>query len=256
MKKRGGRKPAKTGLSPTEQASVRLQHALHAGFVIYLMNQGMSVTAVWETGRISAEDAAPFIRDCIALDTFVKSATENGWVARRSQHWQDVRTRVENKLLHEHVQRSLDDIAVLQGAKTIAMQHIRGDVAAKIDPVRPKSLEGVLGALVQLTKAEAELRKIVVEQAADAARDDARVGATQDPQLPGAAAALVTDDDGFTDEQIAAMARAAALQNALGGVPEPPAQLTGPVVPALPVGDNTKVVGDNERLLRPVMEPP
>jgi hypothetical protein len=153
--------------------------------------------------------------------------------------------------MDEHVQRTLDDIRGLEGIKTVALQHIRGDAAAGIKPAQPKSLEGVMNAYVAVTKAEVELRRTVVEQAADAAR--AKPDSVVDPQIPGAAGAgaLVIEDDGFSDEDIEVMARAAALKATLGG--SPPRLLVAAPEPT--EGDNTKVKGDNESIERPVMEP-
>jgi len=207
--------PPEAKLSPGERASVRLQQALLAGFVVYVQHPGMAIVAVWETAAISTEDGAPLIRECVSLHTFQRSAADNKWSARRDRHWAEVRARVEAKLMDQHVQRTLTDLAGIEALKTVAMQHITGDVAANIKPVAPRSLEGVLKAYVDLTKQAMDMRGVVVKQAADASR--AKDGNIHDPQLPGAVAvALVLEDDGFGDEDIEAMARAAALRASHG----------------------------------------
>lgn len=230
---------------------MKLQQAILAGFVIYMDNPGLSIVGVWETGYISAEPGAPLIRDCVGQATFVKSAAEHRWQNRREQHWREVRARVENQLMDQHVQRTMNDIGELQALKLVAMQHVKGDVAAGIKPVLPKSLEGVLLAYEKLLMTEHKLRGHVVEQAANAAR--AAPTLREDPQLAGAgpAATLLAEDDGFTDEQIEAMARSAALGNALGAVPVRPA-IAGPV--AAPAPGPAVVKGDNHDLKPPVME--
>lgn len=230
---------------------MRLNQALLAGFVIYLQNPGMSILAVWELGAISAEENAPLIRDCIGQRLFEQSAADMQWHVRREQHWMEVRGRVEAKLLDQHVQRTLADIGNLESLRTVLMQHVRGDAAAGIKPIQPRSLEGAVKAFVDVTKLEVELRGVVVEQAADAAKSTGGPTRT-DAQLPGAGAAgaLVLDDDGFSDAEIEAMARAAAHKNALGGgrkliaAPPPPPEVSP-----------TATKSDNETLARPVMEP-
>lgn len=230
--------------------AVRMQEAIYGAFTIYISNPGMSIQAVWETGAVSTADGAPLIRDCIGLEYLHVVAGEQSWVARRDRHWQEVRARVEAKLLDEHVQRTLQDIKGLEALKVVALQHVRGDSVAGIKPVLPKTLEGVMNAYANVTKVEVELRRTVVQQAADAAR--ARPDPHLDPQLPGAgnAGALVLEDDGFSDHDIEAMARAAALNASLGG---PKALLPAPPLPA--ESDNAKAKSDNETLARPVMEP-
>jgi hypothetical protein len=246
-----GHKPVVPKLSPGEQASVRLQKALLAGFVVYLQNPGMSIVAVWETAAVSADDGSPLIRECIGLDAFQRSAAENKWAARRDQHWAEVRSRVESKLMDQHVQRTLADLTGIEALKTVAMQHITGDAAANIKPVAPRSLEGVMKAYIDLTKQAMDMRGLVVEQAADAAR--AKDGNTRDPQLPGAAASLILEDDGFSDADIDAMARAAALNASLGGAAVLAAQ--SKVIEAAPiVASKAKKQNDNEIPARPVME--
>jgi hypothetical protein len=240
-------------LSPGEQASVRLQKALLAGFVVYLQNPGMSVVAVWETAAVSADDGAPLIRECIGLDAFQRSATENQWMRRRDQHWGEVRSRVESKLMDQHVQRTLEDLTGIETLKTVAMQHIKGDAAANIKPVAPRSLEGVMKAYIDLTKQAMDMRGVVVEQAADAAR--AKDGTVRDPQLPGAAASLILEDDGFTDADIDAMARAAALNASLGGAAVLASESKRiETAPAPIVASEAKKQNDNEIPARPVME--
>lgn len=228
---------------------MRLQQAINAGFVIYLQNPGMSIVAVWEMGAISAEENAPLIRDCVGQRQFESSAATMQWAYRREKHWAEVRGRVEAKLLDQHVQRTLQDIGDLQGLRTIAMQHIRGDSGAGIKPVQPRSLEGVMKATIDLMKFEVELRGSVVEQAANAAKATGGP-AHHDAQLPGAGAAgvLVSQDDGFDDDTIKAMARAAAMENALGGGRKLIEVAPQPQAP-------TAAKSDNETLARPVMEP-
>lgn len=247
-----GKKKTRKDRVPAEQEAARLHQAVFAGFTLYLEHPGLSVQAVWETGRVSKDDNAPYIRDCVALSTFQSAASANGWVERRENHWREVRDRVAARLADDHVQRTLTDLATLGTAKEVALANILGDVARGIQPVKPKSLEGVLSALASVTKVEVELRKLVLQQTADAAAADAKaaLNTATDRQLPSQAAALVADNDGFTDEEIEAMARAAALRNAYGATPAPTAPPAAP-----PVGDNGKTESDNETLARPVMEP-
>lgn len=249
-KAKTGPKPYVAGVALADQPAVRVQQAIAAGFVLYLERHGASIQAIWESGSISNDENAPLIKDCISLQQFNKSANAMRWVERRRQHWEEVGRRVQAQLLDSSTHKTLGSITQLEQTGVVLMQHIVGDSAAGIPPVKPRSLEGAVRAFVDVTKLQEELRGGVIQQAADAAKANS-AQQFRDEMTPGLgqSAQLIADDDGISEEQVIAMARAAALVNA--SLLERQSKPATPVV----IEANAVASSDIEKLKPPVMEP-
>ena len=187
-----------------DRASMTRQ-AIFRSFHVYIRNPGMSVRQVWDTGLMSEDEGGTPIKDCCSLSYIKRVAQNDKWRTRRQEFWQDIRAAVMEHAQNELVQREIEEMATLEQASVIAMRHIRGDAALDIEAVKPKSLEGAIGALVQLDKRLGDKRRRIATDAADAA---GRVEATE-TTVTGAIPAV---EDGYTDQDIAAMARAVATE--------------------------------------------
>ena len=94
--------------------------------------------------------------------------------------------------------------------RALVVDRITGNAAAGIMPAIPKSLEGAVGALVQLDKRIGSKRDVVVEQTAAAA---AKPGVQR--QVAGGAPIMIgADENPLTDEEIQKMSRALAVHRA------------------------------------------
>jgi hypothetical protein len=182
--------------------------AIFRAYHVYMRNPGMGVRQVWTTGVMSEDEGATYIRDCCSLAYVMKVAQKDKWRSRRQEFWQDIRAAVMEHAQTELVQREIEEMVSLELASAIAMKHIQGDDKAGIEAVKPKSLEGAIGALVQLDKRMGEKRRVIANDAADAA---ARIETATDT-VGGGAMPLI--EDGYTDADIAAMAKAVATKRA------------------------------------------
>lgn len=198
------------------------RRACFRGFLKYVERHGASLREIWDSERLQDDDSSPFIRDVISWSAFSKSASGGQWRLRRDEHWVEVRRRVLDHARTEAVQAEINEINQLEAVKTIVLDRITGNAAAGILPAIPKSLEGAVGAFVQLDKRIATKRDLVVEATAAAAADPNRKVATGTDNAP----AILVNDTPLTDEEIDEMSRALAEHRA-----------------ALPLnGDNTKAV--------------
>jgi hypothetical protein len=189
------------------------RRAVFRGFLRYVERHGVALREVWDGERIEDDDTAPYIRDAISWSAFQKAATNGQWRIRREEHWREVKRKVLDHAQTEAVQAEIAEIGQLEAVRALVLDRITGNAAAGIAPTMPKSLEGAVGAFVQLDKRIASKRDTVVEQTAAAAASavTTRTGAA----LPGGAMPAITvDDNPLTDEEIAEMSRALAAHRA------------------------------------------
>ena len=188
------------------------RRAVFRGFLRYVERHGVALREVWDSERIEDDDTAPYIRDAIGWSAFQKAATNGKWRIRREEHWREVKRKVLEHAQTEAVQAEIAEIGQLEAVRALVLDRITGNAAAGIAPTMPKSLEGAVGAFVQLDKRIASKRDTVVEQtAAAASATAARPGAA----LPGGAMPAITvDDNPLTDEEIIEMSRALAAHRA------------------------------------------
>ena len=105
----------------------------------------------------------------------------------------------------EAVQAEIAEIGQLEGLKDVVLTRIMGDATAGIPPAMPKSLEGAVGAFVQLDKRVSAKRDLVLDQTIRAASTDRPEVAdnTRGPMALG-------DGEVLQSDEIEAMARALA----------------------------------------------
>lgn len=192
---------------PVRKPREQQTKAVFRGFLRYVQRPGASVREVWETEQIEDDETSPYIKDVISLTAFQKSATDGGWKSRRDTHWAEVRQKVLTHIQTEAVKAEVAEIESLEALKTVALTHITGNSAAGIDAIKPKSLEGAIGAFVQLDKRIGDKRKIVAAETADAASTG-----HIDQKAIAANHTLKLSDGDLSTEDIEAMARALATQ--------------------------------------------
>jgi hypothetical protein len=192
---------------PTRKPREQQTKAVFRGFLRYIQRPGASVREVWETEQIEDDDTSPYIKDVISLTAFQKSATDGSWKTRRDSHWQEVRQKVLTHIQTEAVKAEVAEIESLEALKTVALTHITGNSSAGIDAVKPKSLEGAIGAFVQLDKRIGDKRKIVAAETADAASTG-----HIDHKAVAANNTLKLSDGDLSTADIEVMARALASQ--------------------------------------------
>jgi len=213
-RKKGRAKKNEAELSSKAEQQRR---ACFRGFLRYIQRHGSSLRQIWDSERIADDDTSPYIRDVISWSAFSRSASTGQWRIRRDEHWVEVKRKVLEHAQTEAVQAELNEIGQLEAVRSLVLDRITGNADAGIAPAIPKSLEGAVGAFVQLDKRIALKRDVVVEQtAAAAARDDGRR-----PGIAGGPAPMLisVDDNPLTDEEIVAMARTLAEHRA-GLLPE------------------------------------
>lgn len=215
--------PALDGVNPKYRSRDDALHAaLLYGYTRYLKRPRASLRAVWEQERVGPEDDAPLIRDVVSWAYFDKHARQAGWKDRRNKHWDDIQSAVERKIKDDAIQQTLTELGDLEGAQGALLDHILGNAGKGIEQVKPRSLEGAVGALAKLIETKEKLRGSVIEQAAAAAADvDAETNdnvvvldGVVTPVGSNGAAALLVGDDGFDDDEIEAMAVASAALEA------------------------------------------
>ena len=233
--------PSRTAITATEarkqKKDANRQKALFRGFVRYLERPAASVRAIWDTERISDDDDAPLIRDCVTHQWFSEYAGRLRWKKRREEHWNEVRSRVQDHLMTQHVQRELSEIGVLEGLKDSVLPHIMGGEDGDGEPIkqaRPKSLEGAVDAFIKLDRRIGQKRGHVIEETGRASKGDLHyVGQGDNPALADerGGPAVLADTGGYSDDEIAAMAEALAekrveVQNAKFRDTQPPPGIT------------------------------
>tara|TARA_R110002020_G_scaffold194133_1_gene394713 strand:+ start:1048 stop:1806 length:759 start_codon:yes stop_codon:yes gene_type:complete len=206
-KRRKKKATIETG-DPTKAEQQR--RAVFRGFLRYVERHGVSLREVWDSERINDDDTSPYIRDVISWSAFSKSASTGRWRVRRDEHWTEVKRKVLEHAQTEAVQAEIAEIGQLEAVRTIVLDRIVGNTAAGIMPAIPKSLEGAVGAFVQLDKRIASKRDVVVEQTAAAA---ARPSAHK--QVAGGGPLMIgVDETPLSDEEVIEMSRALAAHRA------------------------------------------
>ena len=193
---------------PTKAEQQR--RAVFRGFLRYVERHGVSLREVWDSERINDDDGSPYIRDVMSWSAFSRSAANGQWRVRREEHWIEVKRKVLEHAQTEAVQAEIREIGQLEAVKSIVLDRIVGNADAGIMPAIPKSLEGAVGAFVQLDKRIASKRDTVVEQTANAAAQPGsrQVEGTNGPIMIG------VDETPLSDEEIAEMSRALATHRA------------------------------------------
>lgn len=187
------KKKGKPRKAPTADISLptTAKQALFRGMFVYVGNPGMSLRQIWEHARMEDDDTSPYLKECISWFAFSKAAARGKWYQRRETHWRDIEARVLAQLKTTAIQKELEEIGVLEGMQSLAVE------TAHSGEAQPKSLEGLLGAIVALDKRLSAKRDRIYAAAAAAGVD------TEDaPELPEAPSVDAT----YTDDEVEWMA--------------------------------------------------
>ena len=211
MAKKRRKPPQKQELTKVEQHEITKQEqqrkATFRGFLRYIQRHGASLRDIWDSERIDEDELAPYIKDVLSWSAFTKAAAAGQWRLRRDEHWREVSAKVLAHVQTEAVQAEISEIAALESMRGLVLERIVGNAASGIMPAIPKSLEGAVGAFIQLDKRISQKREIVTEDTASAAANGGgRPGTTAGDNR------ALTDSTPLTEEEIAAMSRALAVQ--------------------------------------------
>ena len=211
-RKRGGRKHEVMALGPAATKREQTNRAAFRGFMRYIQRPGASIRQIWEDERVEDTDTALFIKDAISWSGFQKASVNGKWRQRREEHWRAVKKRVLDHAQTEAVQAEIAEIGTLEAVRSHVLQRIVGNTADGIAPALPKSLEGAVGAFVQLDKLITKKRDDVVATTAEAA---AQQRAANPAQPVGDNPLIINDgEEPLTDAEITAMSRTLAVQRA------------------------------------------
>lgn len=191
-------------------ARAAAQKAVFEGMLLFIQHPGLSVREIYENFRVDEKDPeSPYIRDKVTWHSFREAARQSDWTDRREAHWLKIEKSILDHMHSDHVKQELAEMAQLQAAVDRLNLHIHGGVDADIpiEPVKPKSLEGVIGALVQLDKQMSAKRARVAAETAAA------------PEAAGSVVSGPVVEDNLTDEEVRQLAhnlisaRAGLLEN-------------------------------------------
>lgn len=232
-------KPTKNELHKATIAE-KQRKATFRGFLRYIQRHGASIREIWETERIEDSDTSPMIRDALTWSGFLAASSKGQWRLRRDEHWREVSAKVLAHVQTEAVQAEIQEIQALESMRGLVLERITGNAVTGILPAMPKSLEGAVGAFVQLDKRISQKRGTVTDSTATASVAGGSITAAS-----GGKHAALTDGSPLTEEDISAMSRALAVSRAglegieagkdVGVVLEP-VKITAP-----PLDDNQKV---------------
>ncbi len=179
------------------------QAATFRGMLLYIQHPGLTIRQVYDNYRLTDEDGSQPLAELISWSAFHKRAVDARWAQKREEHWEGVERRVLAHLQTDHVQSELEEMSTLAAAEARLNLYIHGgteDDGTKIDPVKPKSLEGTVKALLELDKLRSIKRQRVVDAtAAAAALEEKETG-------PAGAGNGVIVEDTFDDAEIEELA--------------------------------------------------
>ena len=202
----------------------RVRQAIFRAQMLYFMHPGATLQAVWDHGLMGDDDEADPIRTCVSIDYLRRMASPKfgNWRSRRDTFWLGVERRAFTALQGRAVEREMEELAGLEGVRTRLMQHIVGDADGKVTAAKPRSLEGLVAALLRLDKRTGDKRDRITTAAAAAAANSPQ---EVDPGMPTAGGARrgtgPVYEDGLSQDEILAMSRAVAKSRAAledGGV--------------------------------------
>lgn len=210
--------PPPPKVAPTPSTEIDLtgshtaQQVIFSAMMVYIDTPGLGLRELWQTRRINPEDdASAYFQDLVSWYALERAAIKGKWSKRREAHWREVERRVLNALQTTHVERELEELKQLEGVESVLLGHITGVTDEHgnivIHPARPKSLEGTVGALVNLAKyrdgKRERINDDIAERASAPAEADGRVITVE-----------ATVEDNLSEADIEAMALALAEKRA------------------------------------------
>lgn len=192
-----------SGVSKIEMTGVERMNAVIAAMQAYFLYPTLTLRSVWENFTVDLEDpeSTP-IREAVKYRTIELRASRGNWQERRKEHWRQIENRILAKLQSDMVEREAAEIKKLDKLTGVAESYIYGvrdpndPDAWLIAPVRPRSMEGVVGALAKIDERMSIKRRFVA--------DALKTAASPDPSEITDARSLTATvpDDSLSDEEI------------------------------------------------------
>ena len=169
----------------------------------YMADPGISVPYVWENCHLDpADDTSPLIKDLIKLNTLQTAANKGKWASRRTAMFSKIEKEIMQRLQSDIVAQRVRELQHMRMVFEVAERHVFGvpdpenPGSMLVNPVKPRSLEGMVRALVALdTHIENKRDRIA-----------GSMTAKSDPDVIDSSEVLPVYDDALTDEELAAYA--------------------------------------------------
>jgi hypothetical protein len=123
----------------------------------YMARRDIPLRDIWHNGHVDPHDTTtPLIRDVIPYTTLLGHSTRHGWSERREQMWEEIERRALAQLQTDLTAARVRELQFLNAAATVVQQHVFGvpDPANPgsmiVNPAKPRSLEGLINAMVRL----------------------------------------------------------------------------------------------------------
>lgn len=194
---------------------VRSQAAAFRAHQIYMANIDMSLDYIIENYRFDPDDDnSPMLKEIVSITTLRNIAAKMGWAERRKQLWERVEANVMDALESDLTRLRLQEINQLKDIYDHTLARIKGvedpndKTKMLIDPVKPRSLEGLINAFIRLDARMDEKR--------DRIQKDIVGSATRQPdeEYMGTVGAVPDLDDDIDDNDAAWMAHRLAMKRA------------------------------------------
>jgi len=196
-------KPPPKPLTANNNRSEQKTKAIFRGFLRYIQRPGATIAKIWASEKLDDKEESPYIREVISEDAFLKQAIVANWRIRREEHWTEIQDKVLNHLQTEAVKSEVEEISQLEALKQLTIDHITGDEGRDIKPVKPRSLEGAIGAYISIDKRISTKRGFIADQTSKSALDSNDMGnVTGTGQIN-----LALPEVGLSEEDIASMAK-------------------------------------------------
>lgn len=205
-------------------ASVELPAKADRGLVIlramhaYMARRDVALRTVWENERVDAADPlSPLIQDSIPYSTLLAHANAARWGKRRELIWAQIETEALRQLQTDLTQARVRELQMLQAAAEVVRNSIFGvpdpsnPGAMLVAPAKPRSLEGMVNALVRLDAHIQGKREGIADVMIEAAD---RLAAGRDVIDSDEAPLGPAMDDAFSDEEIREFAKFMAQRRA------------------------------------------
>ena len=149
-----------------------IQLASFRAMQIYLSMPGSSIDYVVNNFRLDPDDpSSPLLSSIGSLVSFRRIAKNGKWEERRAEMWAKAEAEAHRRLGQAIVEQRVRELNVFQTVAQTALNYVFGvpdpDRPGEmlVNPVKPKSLEGVITALTRLDRAMEDKREAIEESA-------------------------------------------------------------------------------------------
>jgi len=171
---------------------------------IYMANLGMSLEYIHTNYRLDpADETSPMLSEIVQISTLRNLSMRNEWSDRRKELWAGIEKNLLDALETDLTKIRIQETRELKRVYESALKHVMGEVdpadATKVlvEPVRPRSFEGVVNALIRLDahlETKRETMKAAIAANASHRPDEGYVGvAVIEPDI----------DDALNDDEAA-----------------------------------------------------